>query len=144
MSITKTLILTAFACGDVQCPRFASVQITQADIDRIEAVRGVCEANRITIAVLSVDVPLAAFGLPTEDFDTDYEREHRVFNWELHLFGNDLWWRGEFKHSSDAVETHMISMDTLKAAFGLPETDVYIRKGVIDPTLAAAVSEATA
>jgi len=144
MSITKTLILTAFACGDVQCPRFASLQITQADIERIEAVRDACEANRITGAVLSVDVPLAAFGLPTEDLDTDYEREHRVFNWELHVFGNDLWWRGEFKHTSDAVETHMISLDTLRDAMMASEPVVYIREVVIDPTLAAAVAEATA
>lgn len=138
--ITKTLILTAFGVNDADSPGFAKVEVSEADLHRLEAVREACTDHKINLAILSSEVPLAAFGTPTDEEETDYEAENRLYTWELHLSGDSVWWRADFKHSSDAVESHMVSLATLRDAMKGSEPVVYIREGVIDATLAADVA----
>jgi hypothetical protein len=141
MAYNKTLVLSAFACGDGYDPQFATVDITPADVERIEEVSALCASQRLMLAVMNREVALATFGAIDEDGGSAFESEHRVNCWELHVSGKDLWWRGEFKHSDDGIETHMISLQTLREAMAGAADTVYIRQGQIDPSFAEVVLE---
>lgn len=140
MPTTKTIILSAFACVNADCPQFASVELSPADVARLEVIAASNATLGISMAVVAWP---ASFGVPVEgDDETAFEAENRLVEHYAYITTTQVWWRAEIKHTDYAVETHMVPIATLKAALASGSDPIYVRQGEIDPTLSDDVGKA--